>query len=100
MPSSWAAILSAMVLSMSSEPRRRPTPTVRCGCGRRRTSLDRIFPFAKKRNGMVLGEGAGVPGHPLGASGGIEAIACIKAMEESWLPLTLGLDEADPECGL
>ena len=49
---------------------------------------------------MVLGEGAGVPGHPLGASGGIEAIACIKAMEESWLPLTLGLDEADPECGL
>ena len=39
-------------------------------------------------------------GHPLSASGGIEAIACIKAMEESWLPPTLGLDEADPECDL
>lgn len=39
-------------------------------------------------------------GHPLGASGGIEAVACIKAMEESWMPPTLGLDEADPECDL
>jgi nodulation protein E len=39
-------------------------------------------------------------GHPLGASGGIEAVVCIKAMEESWMPPTLGLDEADPECDL
>jgi len=39
-------------------------------------------------------------GHPLGASGGIEAVACIKAMHEGWVPPTLGLDEADPECDL
>jgi nodulation protein E len=39
-------------------------------------------------------------GHPLGASGGIEAVVCIKAMEESWMPPTLGLDEADPDCDL
>ena len=39
-------------------------------------------------------------GMPLGASGGIEAVACIKAMEEGWLPPTVGLDEADPECDL
>jgi nodulation protein E len=39
-------------------------------------------------------------GHPLGAGGGIEAIACIKAMEESWLPPTLNLDQPDPECDL
>ena len=31
-------------------------------------------------------------GHPLGASGGIEAVACIKAMQEGWVPPTLGLD--------
>jgi nodulation protein E len=39
-------------------------------------------------------------GHPLGAGGGIEAVACIKAMEEGILPPTIGLDEADPECDL
>jgi len=39
-------------------------------------------------------------GHPLGAGGGIEAAACIKAMEENWVPPTMGLDEPDPECDL
>jgi len=39
-------------------------------------------------------------GHPLGAGGGIEAVACIKAMQEGWMPPTIGLDEADPECDL
>jgi nodulation protein E len=39
-------------------------------------------------------------GHPLGAGGGIEAVACIKAMEESWVPPTIGLDEPGPECDL
>jgi len=39
-------------------------------------------------------------GHPLGAGGGIEAVACIKAMEENILPPTIGLDEPDPDCDL
>jgi len=39
-------------------------------------------------------------GHPLGAGGGIEAVACLKAMEESWAPPTIGLSEPDPECDL
>jgi nodulation protein E len=39
-------------------------------------------------------------GHPLGAGGGIEAIACIKAMQDNWVPPTAGLDEPDPECDL
>ncbi len=39
-------------------------------------------------------------GHPLGAGGGIEAALCLKAMEENWVPPTIGLDEADPECDL
>ena len=39
-------------------------------------------------------------GHPLGASGSIGAVVCIKAMQEGWVPPTLGLDEADPECDL
>ncbi len=39
-------------------------------------------------------------GHPLGAGGGIEAVACVKAINESWVPPTIGLDEPDPDCDL
>jgi nodulation protein E len=39
-------------------------------------------------------------GHPLGAGGGIEAVACVKAINEGWVPPTVGLDEPDPECDL
>ncbi len=39
-------------------------------------------------------------GHPLGAGGGIEAIATIKAMQENWVPPTVGLSQPDPECDL
>ncbi len=39
-------------------------------------------------------------GHPLGAGGGIEAVVCVKTMEEGWVPPTIGLDEVDPECDL
>jgi nodulation protein E len=39
-------------------------------------------------------------GHPLGAGGGIEAIACIKAMMHGWMPPTIGLDEPGEGCDL
>jgi nodulation protein E len=39
-------------------------------------------------------------GHPLGAGGGIEAVACVKAMQDNWAPPTIGLDEPDPDCDL
>jgi nodulation protein E len=39
-------------------------------------------------------------GHPLGAGGGIEAVACIKAMREGWVPPTAGLDEPGEGCDL
>jgi nodulation protein E len=39
-------------------------------------------------------------GRCVGRKRGIEAVACIKAMEEGWMPPTVGLDEADPECDL
>jgi len=39
-------------------------------------------------------------GHPFGAAGGIEAVACVKAMEAGWMPPTIGLDEKDPDCDL
>ena len=39
-------------------------------------------------------------GHLLGASGGVEAIACIKAIEHNTLPPTINLEHPDPECDL
>lgn len=39
-------------------------------------------------------------GHLLGAAGAVEAIACIKAMEKSFIPATIGYQVPDEECDL
>jgi 3-oxoacyl-[acyl-carrier-protein] synthase II len=39
-------------------------------------------------------------GHLLGAAGAVEAVICIKAMEKSFIPATIGLKVADEECDL
>lgn len=39
-------------------------------------------------------------GHLLGAAGAIEAIACIKSINESIIPPTINLENPDPECDL
>ncbi|MCL2383874.1 MAG: beta-ketoacyl-ACP synthase II [Oscillospiraceae bacterium] len=39
-------------------------------------------------------------GHLLGAAGAVEAIACVKAIENDFVPPTIGYKEADPECDL
>jgi nodulation protein E len=39
-------------------------------------------------------------GHPLGAGSAIEAVVCVKAIEEGWVPPTLGLDQVHPACDL
>lgn len=39
-------------------------------------------------------------GHLLGGAAAIEAIACVKAIEEGVVPPTIGYKEADPECDL
>jgi nodulation protein E len=56
--------------------------------------------FGNAAGRLAISSTKSMHGHPLGAGGGIEAVACIKAMEEGWLPATIGLDEADPECDL
>jgi 3-oxoacyl-[acyl-carrier-protein] synthase II len=57
----------------------------------------------------VLGEDAykvpvsstkSMTGHLLGAAGAVEAIVCLKAMEEGFIPPTVGLTTPDPECDL
>jgi 3-oxoacyl-[acyl-carrier-protein] synthase II len=57
---------------------------------------------------LVFGQDTRVPvssvksmiGHSLGASGAVEAVAAILAMEGGFLPPPLNLDHPDPECDL
>lgn len=39
-------------------------------------------------------------GHLLGAAGAIEAVACVKALQEGFLPPTIGLSVRDEDCDL
>ncbi len=39
-------------------------------------------------------------GHLLGAAGAVEAIYCVKAIEEDFIPATIGYNTADEECDL
>jgi nodulation protein E len=56
--------------------------------------------FGDHAKKLAISSTKSMHGHPLGAAGGIEAVACIKAMNESWVPPTIGLDDPDPECDL
>ncbi|MFQ5703413.1 MAG: beta-ketoacyl-ACP synthase II [Gemmatimonadales bacterium] len=42
----------------------------------------------------------GYYGHPLGASGAIEASVCALSMSRGWMPPTLNLDEPGPDCDI
>lgn len=42
----------------------------------------------------------GLYGHPLGASGAIEAALAVLVLEHGWLPPTTGLNQPDPDCRL
>jgi 3-oxoacyl-(acyl-carrier-protein) synthase len=39
-------------------------------------------------------------GHALGASGAIESLACVKAIETGILPPTINYENPDPDCDL
>src|SRR5207244_12432562 len=39
-------------------------------------------------------------GHPLGATGAIEAVICALTIEHGWIPPTLNRENPDPACGL
>jgi 3-oxoacyl-[acyl-carrier-protein] synthase II len=66
-------------------------------------------PFETRAIKQVFGEYAhkvkisstkSMHGHCIGAAGGIEAIACIKAITDGFVPPTINLREPDPECDL
>lgn len=56
--------------------------------------------FGNAANNLSISSTKSMHGHTLGACGGIEAAASIKALEENFVPPTIGLTETDPECDL
>jgi len=51
-------------------------------------------------NGLLISSTKSAVGHLLGASGGVEIIAAVKAIETSRIPPTLNLEQPDDECDL
>ena len=49
---------------------------------------------------MAISSTKSMTGHLLGAAGAIEAIACVKAMEDQVIPPTINYEHPDPECDL
>jgi 3-oxoacyl-[acyl-carrier-protein] synthase II len=39
-------------------------------------------------------------GHPMGAAGALEALACLLALHRGWIPPTINYENPDPECDL
>lgn len=56
--------------------------------------------FGKKAYEIPISSTKSMTGHLLGAAGAIEAIICAKALEEGFVPPTVGLTEKDEECDL
>lgn len=56
--------------------------------------------FKEHAEKLMVSSTKSMTGHALGAGGGIEAVACIKAMQDGFVPATIGLDEAGEGCDL
>ncbi len=56
--------------------------------------------FGEYANRLSISSTKSMHGHCLGAGGGIEAVACIQAMREDFVPATIGFDEPGAGCNL
>ena len=56
--------------------------------------------FGAHAQKLMVSSTKSMTGHMLGATGGVEAIFAIKAIQEGIIPPTINLDSPDPECDL
>ena len=56
--------------------------------------------FGAHADDLQIGSTKSMTGHLLGAAGGIEAIATVKAVQEQFAPPTINYERPDPDCDL
>ncbi len=56
--------------------------------------------FGERAYKLAVSSTKGVTGHLLGAAGGAELIACVKAIENNVIPPTINYEYPDPDCDL
>lgn len=56
--------------------------------------------FGEHARKLMISSTKSMTGHMLGATGGVEAIFALKALQEGVIPPTINLDNPDPECDL
>jgi len=56
--------------------------------------------FGEHAKDVLVSSTKSMTGHTLGASGAIEAIVCIKALQDNFVPATVNYLKPDPECDL
>jgi 3-oxoacyl-[acyl-carrier-protein] synthase II len=56
--------------------------------------------FDERAYGIPVSSTKSMTGHLLGAAGGLEAIACIRALEDGVVPPTINYENPDPDCDL
>jgi 3-oxoacyl-[acyl-carrier-protein] synthase II len=56
--------------------------------------------FGERAYELPISSTKSMTGHMLGAGGGVEAIACLRSLQEGILPPTINYENPDPECDL
>jgi 3-oxoacyl-[acyl-carrier-protein] synthase II len=56
--------------------------------------------FGERAYAIPVSSTKSMTGHLMGAGGGIEAIACVRAIEEGVIPPTINYEHPDPDCDL
>ncbi len=58
------------------------------------------YAFGEEAKNVAISSTKSMTGHLLGAAGAIEAVACVKALQDGFLPPTIGLQVPDEACDL
>ncbi len=56
--------------------------------------------FGKYAKDVLVSSTKSMTGHTLGASGAIEAIICVKSLQDNFAPATINYKKPDPDCNL